>query len=217
MAEWVDLCFLLRDTFLGDSRDSWRWLGDKDGEFSVGSLKRQMDSNMDFSNRFVWEWSKWVPLKCNLFAWRAEMGKIATRVELRKRNIPIPSLSCPFCASADETTDHLFSACSFVSVIWTKVSSWSRTPFLVAFSFRDIIEAHRYCGLSGKGKVAYQRLVLIVCWKAWKARNDLIFSEKAPVVDEVFSEIRSLGYLWFKNRSKYKDISWDEWCKFVNM
>ncbi|KAJ0577028.1 hypothetical protein HanIR_Chr05g0231161 [Helianthus annuus] len=97
MAEWAALCHLLRDFSLcSDKRDSWMWLGDELGEFSVGSLKKMMDYNPVYSSRFVWDWCRWVPLKCNLFAWRAEMGKIPTRMELRKRNIYVPATHARF-------------------------------------------------------------------------------------------------------------------------
>ncbi|KAJ0917919.1 putative reverse transcriptase zinc-binding domain-containing protein [Helianthus annuus] len=217
LAEWDSLCGLLEEVSLADKRDKWVWLGESDGEFSVGSIKRLMDSNFDFSSRFVWEWSSWIPLKCNLFAWRAELNRIPTRVELSKRNIMVQDSSCPLCLSADETVDHLFTACSFITALWSKVSSWCKTPFLVAFSFRDIVEAHLSCGLAGKSKVAYHGVVLLLCWRVWKARNEVVFSGKPPNVEDVFSDIRSLGYLWFKYRSKHRECSWSDWCKFVIM
>ncbi|KAM0045230.1 putative reverse transcriptase zinc-binding domain-containing protein [Helianthus debilis subsp. tardiflorus] len=163
LAEWSALCSQLRDVNLSDARDKWRWEGEESGEFSVGSVKWLLDSNIDRSERFDWEWCKWIPLKCNVFAWRAELERLPTRVELRKRNIPIPDVVCPVCALGEETTMHLFTACSLATSIWSRVSRWCKVPFLVAFSFKDILEAHRFSGLKGKDQVAYQGIVISVC------------------------------------------------------
>ncbi|KAJ0908686.1 hypothetical protein HanRHA438_Chr07g0313201 [Helianthus annuus] len=60
-------------------------------------------------------------------------------------------------------------------------------------------------------------IVIVACWCLWKARNRVVFSSGQANVDDIFNEIRSLGFLWFKNRSKCKSISWSDWCKFVIM
>ncbi|XP_021980836.1 uncharacterized protein LOC110876986 [Helianthus annuus] len=82
LAEWLDLNLKLREVGLSEQKDKWSWLGDESGEFSVGFVKRLFDKDKDFSSRYVWEWRKWVSLKCNLFAWRAELDRLPTKVEL---------------------------------------------------------------------------------------------------------------------------------------
>ncbi|KAJ0523309.1 hypothetical protein HanIR_Chr10g0492371 [Helianthus annuus] len=72
-----------------------------------------------------------------------------------------------------------------------------------------------FSGLRGKALLAYKGIILITCWQIWKARNELVFSGKKPKAEEVFSAIKSIGFLWFKIRLKYNDLSWVKWCKFV--
>ncbi|KAJ0834140.1 putative reverse transcriptase zinc-binding domain-containing protein [Helianthus annuus] len=215
LAEWLDLNLKIREITLSDQRDRWMWLGDETGVFSVGSVKRLFDSNNDFSSRFVWEWVKWVPLKCNLFAWRAELERLPTKVELRNRNIPLQDDICPLCNSERESALHLFTSCQFVSIVWMKIFRWCKVPDMFAFSVRDILEFHRFCGLNGWPLVAFKGIVIITCWQVWKTRNDLVFSNVSRKIEEVVSAIKSIGFLWFKNRSKFKEVSWIEWCKFV--
>ncbi|KAJ0458292.1 putative reverse transcriptase zinc-binding domain-containing protein [Helianthus annuus] len=210
IAEWLALNVKLRDVVLSEKKDKWIWLGEDDGEFSVGSIKRLFDKGRDFSSRFVWDWCKWVPLKCNLFAWRAEMERIPTKVELRKRNIPILDDFYPMCESDRESATHLLTACSFSSEVWTKISRWCKVPNLVAFSVRDILEFHKFCGLKGRAMLAFKGIAIISCWQIWKARNERVFSDKSKKVEDVVSAIKSIGFLWFKNRSNYKDVTWDE-------
>ncbi|KAJ0599091.1 putative RNA-directed DNA polymerase [Helianthus annuus] len=215
LAEWLALCSLLRDISLSGELDKWWWDGEESGEFSIKSAKCLLDPECDTSDRFIWDWCSWLPLKCNVFAWRAEMERLPTRLELAKRNIQVADISCPLCATGDETAAHLFTACCFAAEVWSKVSRWCKVPYLVAFSFKDIIQAHLHCGLKGKEQLMYQGIVIVTCWLIWKARNELVFSGKPPKAEDVFCSIKSVSYLWFKYRSKCIDISWERWCKFA--
>ncbi|MFS8018516.1 hypothetical protein Hanom_Chr15g01392971 [Helianthus anomalus] len=119
------------------------------------------------------------------------------------------------CGAGLESASHLLTACIFASKVWSIVTRWCKVPELVAFSVRDILEFHNFCGLKGRMLVAFKGITVITCWQLWKARNDLIFSNISRKEVEIVSSIKSIGFLWFKNRSKYKDVSWDDWCKFV--
>ncbi|KAJ0788215.1 putative RNA-directed DNA polymerase [Helianthus annuus] len=215
LAEWMDLNSKLRDIVLSDGFDKWVWLGDDNGEFSVGSVKRMLDKNRDFSSRYVWEWSSWVPLKCNLFAWRAEMERIPTKVELRKRNVALEDDFCPMCGSDLESASHIFTACIFVTKVWSMITRWCKVPELVAFTVRDILESHNFCGLKGRMLDAFKGIALITCWQIWKARNERIFSNIVRKEEDIVSSVIAIGFLWFRNRSKFKDVTWSDWCKFV--
>ncbi|KAJ0855766.1 hypothetical protein HanRHA438_Chr14g0676911 [Helianthus annuus] len=57
-------------------------------------------------------------------------------------------------------------------------------------------------------------LVITTVWCIWKARNDLVFKQLRRSPQEIFSEIKSRGYAWMKNRSSCKYINWKEWCKY---
>ncbi|KAJ0534015.1 putative reverse transcriptase zinc-binding domain-containing protein [Helianthus annuus] len=217
LAEWSRLCCLLRSTFLSDHKDRWTWLGSGVEGFSVKAVKHLLDLNKDFSSRFVWEWCSWIPKKCNLFAWRAEQDRIPTREALIRRNIFVEDSACPLCNTGVETVDHLFTSCGVATVIWQKIQTWCKTSSLFVFSFRDVLEIHNWVGLEGKKKEVFHGIAILVCWRIWKARNELIFEGKPCVIDEVFSDIRSLGYVWYCNRSKGSRLSWKDWCSYVNM
>ncbi|MFS7948184.1 putative reverse transcriptase zinc-binding domain-containing protein [Helianthus anomalus] len=202
------LCVLIRDTSLTGDSDKWQWSVDASGLFSVNSAYELMNRDKCVVNRIVWEWCRWVPSKCNVFAWRAVLERLPTRLELCKRGIGLPEVACPMCGDGEETASHLFTACSFSTAIWVKISSWCNVPFPVAFSFVDVVEAFRFSGLNGSKLLRYQGIVIIACWMIWKARNDLVFNAKSPKVEEVFCSIRSLGFFWFNSRSKCIDLSW---------
>ncbi|PWA80722.1 RNA-directed DNA polymerase, eukaryota [Artemisia annua] len=216
-AEWQVLIALVGSVVLTDSTDKWTWVGSGNGSFSVGDVRKMLQTDLDFSQSSVFEWCKWIPKKCNIFGWRAEMGRIPTAAALSRRNIHIPDVSCPLCGDADETVDHLFSGCIVSSVLWHRISTWCKIQNLFAFSFKDLLEAHNYVGLTGKSKDIFYGIVIIGCWSIWKARNNLKFQQKKVKMDDIFSEVKVLGFLWAKNRAKLASLSWDNWCKFVIM
>ncbi|MFS7974003.1 hypothetical protein Hanom_Chr09g00863321 [Helianthus anomalus] len=76
------------------------------------------------------------------------------------------------------------------------------------------MEVHNFCGVGASEKSVIQGIVRVACWCIWKARNKAVFSEAVVKVEDIFREVRSLGFLWFKYRSKFSLISWSDWCKF---
>ncbi|XP_021995780.1 uncharacterized protein LOC110892958 [Helianthus annuus] len=215
--ELLNLCSLLYPVQLKTSSDAWSWIGADDVEFSVRSVKRLLNQHRSQNGYYVIEDCKWIPLKCNVFVWRAEMGKIATLSALNNRNIVMDNLGCGLCGEEVETVDHLFTTCSFASMVWSYVCSWCNIQNLLLFSFKDLLEAHKYVGLSDKKKEALKGIIRIGCWCIWRARNDVIFNNTPGKLDRIFSEIKNLGFLWYSSRSKNKSIIWNEWCKYVNL
>ncbi|KAJ0702066.1 putative RNA-directed DNA polymerase [Helianthus annuus] len=200
---------------LKECPDEWIWLPDPVNSFSVKSVKEVLESVNVASSRYVLDWNKWVPLKCNLFVWKAILNKIPTADSLRRRNILTAVDLCPICKSEMETVEHLFTSCVTAVVLWQKISRWCRIPPVFAFSFKDLVEIHKGSSISIKEKPIIQGIIFVSCWCLWLARNRALFSGITVKVEDVFSEVRSLGFLWFKHRSKHRSISWSDWCKFV--
>ncbi|PWA80164.1 RNA-directed DNA polymerase, eukaryota [Artemisia annua] len=199
---------LLEGVELSDTKDGWIWVGAGDGVFSVGAVRRLINNDRDYSNVQVFEWCKWVPIKCNVFGWRAVLGRIPTAMALRHRNIPIPDVSCPFCGDTEETIDHLFTGCIVANGLWQYVTSWCKVQNWFAFSFKDLVDTHNFIGLSGKAKELFQGIILIGCWSIWRARNRIKFQKLKYRLVDIISEVKELGFLWARNRAKVPSLSW---------
>ncbi|KAJ0427872.1 putative RNA-directed DNA polymerase [Helianthus annuus] len=208
---------MVRGTVFQPGIDRWCWIPDKKGKFSVSNIKKLLKFDMDVSSRFIMHWCKWVPSKCSIFAWRAEMGSIPTVAALKNRNIQIEDLSCTMCNSAEETVDHIFTSCSVAVRLWELIRNWCNTPPFMVFAFRDLLEWYDYSGLSGCAKEAFEGIIIVACWSLWKSRNEARFANKPVKAENIFSQVKAISFLWFVNRSRHKDILWDDWCNFVNM
>ncbi|KAM0019015.1 putative RNA-directed DNA polymerase [Helianthus debilis subsp. tardiflorus] len=150
--ELVNLGSLLLQVDLNQNSDSWSWIGAADREYSTKAVKHLLDSERLCSEVYVPEVCRWIPKKCSIFIWKAEMGRLATVDELRKRNIGGGDPVCSLCGEADESIEHLFTNCCYASMLWAYISSWCKCQNIVVFSFRDLIEAHNHVRLDGQKK-----------------------------------------------------------------
>ncbi|KAM0060426.1 putative reverse transcriptase zinc-binding domain-containing protein [Helianthus debilis subsp. tardiflorus] len=153
-------------------------------------------------------WCKWVLIKCNIMAWRGNLDRLLTRVNLRRRNVDIPSDLCPLCGDYEETVDHLFTACTVALRVWSVFSDWCNIPPFFFFEFKDILESHK---LIKRGKMAEK---IIYGLGIWKGRNDTVFNQRKCSASDIIGELKSRGYEWVKNRSPCKFIIWEDWCKY---
>ncbi|KAJ0788573.1 putative RNA-directed DNA polymerase [Helianthus annuus] len=213
-ADLIELELFLREVRLSNQFDKWCWSDAKDGLFHTAVVRKSLVEEKAVSYDFIMEWVSWVPAKCGVFFWRALQDKIPTRSALVKRNINIPDPYCCFCGDYEESTDHLFTGCSLAVRVWALFCGWARLPPLFAFSFRDLAEFHKVCNLNKEEKTVVKGLIIIGSWCIWKERNDKIFSNSGGRSEDIMRNIKSLGFLWLKNRSKFKDIVWVEWCIF---
>ncbi|XP_076926566.1 uncharacterized protein LOC143589796 [Bidens hawaiensis] len=173
-------------------KDAWEWLGDNSGMFSVSSVKKLIVKNKGDSNNFVMKWSKWVPAKCNIHMWRAEQNRIPTRVALARRNVMVTNDLCALCGDQKETTYHIYTGCMVATVVWDHISRWCKVPPVFSFSVRDLLNLHKSIKLGLVEKEAFHGIVIVACWRIWKARNEKVFEGKDVKIEEVIGDIKCL-------------------------
>ncbi|XP_022018943.2 uncharacterized protein LOC110918975 [Helianthus annuus] len=215
--ELAELYSNLSRVSLGDGPDRWEWIGAEDNQFSVGAVKRLLNSQGQHNSLSLvpLEECKWIPEKLNIFMWRSALNKIATVEALHRRNIQVQDDRCGLCNEGDDSVDHIFCSCYVASVVWGFISRWCSIQNLYFFSFKDIMEAHNFVGLFGIKKEVFKGIIRIVVWCIWKARNKKRFEGKEARIGDIINDVKALGFLWFKNRGKCKNVEWIEWCKFV--
>ncbi|XP_022031654.1 uncharacterized protein LOC110932641 [Helianthus annuus] len=92
-----------RDCVFSSTVDEWRWEAEANGVFSVNSVRKLLASKRQSDAGFKFLWNSWVPLKVNVFGWKASLDRIPTKEALSKCIIINP-LSCSFCNEAVEDT-----------------------------------------------------------------------------------------------------------------
>jgi hypothetical protein len=122
---------------------------------------------------------------------------------------------CVLCPMEMESEGHLFGSCAFASALWAKVFRWfgwvgeaPRDPQLLFGKFIVRRGNDKCC----KGLVAVWHAVV---WAIWKARNDLIFNLKVPVIDDVFHGITMHSWKWLSEKKKKGvSCSFYEWITY---
>ncbi|GKA80488.1 RNA-directed DNA polymerase, eukaryota, partial [Tanacetum coccineum] len=66
-------------------------------------------------------WVKFIPIKVNVFSWRARRDRLPTRVNLSRRGVLLDSHLCPLCNAAMEDVQHVFFRCDVARVVIRKI------------------------------------------------------------------------------------------------
>ncbi|GJT61640.1 putative RNA-directed DNA polymerase, eukaryota, reverse transcriptase zinc-binding domain protein [Tanacetum coccineum] len=109
---------------VGTGEDSWHWNLSDVGMFTVGVTRKHIDNFVLPSMSPSTRWNKSLPRKVNIFVWRLLLDRLPHRVNLSSRGLEIPSIVCPVCNAAVETSDHIFYACDTASNVWRQIRAW---------------------------------------------------------------------------------------------
>ncbi|XP_071740525.1 uncharacterized protein [Rutidosis leptorrhynchoides] len=152
-----------------------------------------------------------VPLKVELFIWRARQFRLPTRVELNKRGMDLGSIRCPLCDDDLETAEHSVFRCKVAFETWVKVFNWwniwPMPHLLMAVTFLG--NGLPFC--SSVGKQLWQATEWVTGYMLWKNRNVSTFTKSKPTEDIVFKEIQLKTFEWISNRSRKVQLDWDIW------
>ncbi|XP_021984993.1 uncharacterized protein LOC110880862 [Helianthus annuus] len=191
--------------------DDWKWKFDKDGLFSVSSVKKLLSSNNmgDPNSSFkCFKWKGWMPLKCKIMVWRDARNRLPTIAELIKRGVSIQHCCCSFCDEVMEITLHLFTGCMFSQEVWFRIEAWCRIQHGCIFDISYLLQLLERNASSKESRHTLRGIVYATFWVLWNERNDRIFNKKrrkpCEVVEIVkaYDEARRMGR-WDKKRECY--------------
>lgn len=158
----------------------------KNGKFTVKSafkLAQNIHSDGNTPESFdhaalkqMWRrlWDMNVPNKIKHFAWKACKDILATKENLKKRNIT-KDCTCDSCGKAAESTCHLFWLCDKAKETWSL--SKLVTPFEISptWTFMDVMWQFQRWTESHPGLM---ERAIVICWGIWKDRNTAIHGGK---------------------------------------
>ncbi|KAJ0503263.1 putative RNA-directed DNA polymerase [Helianthus annuus] len=211
--QFQQLPALLRNVTLSAAADYWKWRYEDAGVFSVAGIKKLLSSAGRGSPGDAFEWNNWVPKKVSIVAWRAEMERLPTKCALARRNVPVQDQMCVFCGEYGESSDHVFVSCHFAQMVWLNLAGWFKLQPVITFGIKDLLILHDLSSGLRKKK-AIHAVVLVAFWCIWKLRNEIVFRQAAPNLIRTLDEIKSVAYLWIKNRAKAPTLTWEDWSRF---
>ncbi|GJW62811.1 RNA-directed DNA polymerase, eukaryota [Tanacetum coccineum] len=127
----------MNSVVLSSSKDRWTCDLSGDGEFKVKVIRNFIDDLFLPSSDVATRWVKFIPIKVNVFSWRARRDRLPTRVNLSRRGVLLDSHLCPLCNAAMEDVQHVFFRCDVARVVLRKICRWWDLDWQEICSFSD--------------------------------------------------------------------------------
>jgi hypothetical protein len=132
-------------------------------------------------------WKTWAP-KCKFFLWLAIRNKCWTADRLQLRGMPHPDV-CPMCDQAQETIQHLLTACIFARQFWhtilAAIGLGHLTPTADEENFADWWGKASLRVVKTRQK-GLNSLIILGAWCLWLQRNRAVFHGEAPSLPRIF-------------------------------
>nr|GEU51454.1 RNA-directed DNA polymerase, eukaryota [Tanacetum cinerariifolium] len=122
--QWLELLSLLDSVVLSSSVDRWFCDLRGDGDFRVKEIRTAIDDLLLPSVGAATRWVKHVPIKVNIFAWRARLDRLPARGNLVSRGVVLESSLCPVCNLAHEDIQHVLFRCVLAKVFFFRICRW---------------------------------------------------------------------------------------------
>ncbi|GJZ22858.1 RNA-directed DNA polymerase, eukaryota [Tanacetum coccineum] len=107
---------------LGGERFEWKF--DDEESFMVRTIRNSLDvSRLPFASMAT-RWCKILPIKVNVFVWRAMLNRLPTHASLDSRGIDIDSLLCSGCNINVEDINHVFYSCNLALELCNRFALW---------------------------------------------------------------------------------------------
>ncbi|PWA89793.1 RNA-directed DNA polymerase, eukaryota [Artemisia annua] len=104
--------------------DAWEWdFGDEES-VTVRYVRCSLEvSRLSFASMAT-HWCKILPIKVNVFVWRAMLNRLPTCTSLGRRGIDIESLLCQCCNNNVEDSNHVFFTWNVALELWNIIALW---------------------------------------------------------------------------------------------
>ncbi|GKG16495.1 RNA-directed DNA polymerase, eukaryota [Tanacetum coccineum] len=107
------------------------------GEFRVKDVRNLLDDFFLPKDDSATRWIKSVPIKINVFAWRASQDRLPSKLNLLRRGVQVDNLMCPICNSVQEDISHVLFTCEVAAAITRLVCRWWDVDRESFFSYMD--------------------------------------------------------------------------------
>ncbi|GJY00799.1 RNA-directed DNA polymerase, eukaryota [Tanacetum coccineum] len=163
----------------------------------VLQVRSALDDHFLPSADVATRWVKFVPIKVNIFAWRARLSRLPTRGNLLARGVSLDSSLCPICNELQEDSDHLFFSCDLGKCTLQNICRWWNLQWEEVSSFVDWYSWFSSIRLPIKLKTILEGVFYTPWWHIWSFQNRLIFDSSPPKRYVLFDDIVSSSFTWY--------------------
>ncbi|GJZ77394.1 RNA-directed DNA polymerase, eukaryota [Tanacetum coccineum] len=208
----MDLISTLDSISLSNSCDCWTCDLTSDGEFRVKEVRNAIDNLFLPSQDIVTRWVKYVPIKVNIFIWRARQDCLPTKTNLVHRGVNVESCICSTCSSDEEDINHSLFCCNLAQQILVRICRWWDIQAIGWSSFQEWYTWFESIRLPLKVKSMLEGVFFVAWWSIWRFRNQIIFDDIHPRRSVIFDDIVFRAFNWCNSRC-HKVFTWENWLK----
>ena len=118
---------------------------------------------------------------------------------------------CVLCHEAEKSSQHLFIECAFAQRVWCLCFRWID----ILFVQHKVVDCHfehfHLPFFSTKQNQVWKGLWAAVVRSIWEQRNELIFKQGIPNVEEIFQKTQLKSWFWLKYRAQAFCYSFSDW------
>nr|GEX60058.1 RNA-directed DNA polymerase, eukaryota [Tanacetum cinerariifolium] len=184
-----DLVSLLDSAMLNNSKDRWYCDLSDDGEFRVKDLWNFIDDIYLPCHTEATRWVKLIPIKVNIFVWRARRDCLPTKSNLLYRGVNIVSPNYPICHDHEEVINHTLLCCDLAQSVLRRVCRWWNLDSQGWSSFQEWKTWFLSIRLPAKKKDMLEGVFYVAWWSIWRFRNHCVFEDRLPRRSTIFDDI----------------------------
>ncbi|GJR73939.1 RNA-directed DNA polymerase, eukaryota [Tanacetum coccineum] len=99
--------------------------------FRVKDIRNSIDDLFLPSGPESTRWVKFIPIKINVFTWRARRDCLPTRANLIRRGVFMESVNCPICGLHEKNAHRIFFLCDLAQAVLCRICRWLESVVLV--------------------------------------------------------------------------------------
>ncbi|XP_017217366.2 uncharacterized protein LOC108194940 [Daucus carota subsp. sativus] len=147
--------------------DSWYWLLDGKGDFTVRSCYRRLQGECSDDHSKLWKkiWAMKLPSKVTHLVWRLCKGCLPTNAALVMKHVNIEA-GCPWCHREAETSVHVMFLCDFAKTVWLTAGM---AHLVNCFSYETPSAVLQKVFEQGTKDQCVE--IAMLCWSIWNRRN----------------------------------------------
>nr|GEW15411.1 RNA-directed DNA polymerase, eukaryota [Tanacetum cinerariifolium] len=120
----IKLRAILESVSLSHSHDRWICNASSDGSFRVKDIRNLIDDLILPSRSVPTKWMKYVPIKINIFVWRARRDCLPSRENLMRRGVVMESTDCSIYCLVEEDVHHILLQCNLAHSVLLRICRW---------------------------------------------------------------------------------------------
>ncbi|XP_019194747.1 PREDICTED: uncharacterized protein LOC109188557 [Ipomoea nil] len=154
-----------------DYEDSWYWMGDPKGTYTVKNAYRRIvgdyENNPVMFDKWISMWKLKVPPKWKTFLWRSICDILPTTTNLIIKRVEVDPI-CPMCGLDHEDVLHVLVLCEYYTLVWN----------VTQLPITNIIADFFTSWLKGALAVLTEeqtRFMVAVLYYIWRTRNSAVW------------------------------------------